>query len=82
MVWTENEIRAYQPRENEKLVELYSKNNLSTEYPESIAKFLAEDYLGLTMTDYDLVMRKATNKGRPVALNFLEDMAIDFLEKE
>ncbi|MCK4552617.1 hypothetical protein KAT80_00235 [Candidatus Pacearchaeota archaeon] len=82
MVWTRNEIREYQPRDNEKLIKLYRRNNLSTEDPEGIAKFLAENYLGFTMTDHDLVMRKAANEGRPATLNFMEDMAIGFLEKE
>ncbi|MBU2052713.1 MAG: hypothetical protein KJ721_00550 [Nanoarchaeota archaeon] len=78
MVWTQKEIEGYAPRDNAKLKQLYSDKGLFTEDPESIAKFLAEDYLLLTMTDHDLIMRIASKKGRAYALNILEEMAIDF----
>lgn len=78
-VWTEEEVSRYVPRIDQRLVMLYEENDLKN--PEAIAKFLAEDYLGLTMTDHEVVMRKAAKEGLPAALNFMEDMAISYMDK-
>lgn len=78
-VWTEEEVRRYVPRTDQRLIGLYEENDLKR--PEERAKFLSENYLGLTMTDHDVVMSKAAKEGRPAALNFIEDMAIDNMNK-
>ncbi|HLD15572.1 MAG TPA: hypothetical protein VJB94_03255 [Candidatus Nanoarchaeia archaeon] len=75
MIWTKEEIGSYTPIESKKLVELYEGLGINKYDPEKRAEFLAEK-LQLTMTDHDVIMRTAAEKGKPAALNLLEEMVL------
>ena len=70
--WTKEEILRYEPIDYEPLSRLYKERRLHT--PDARAYFLAEIVLELTMTDHDIVLREAHQKGRPEALNALEKL--------
>ena len=72
MVWTNEEITAYEPLDYAPLQKLYRDKGLSIYNPEARAKFLVEEVLRLTMTDHDIVMRTAKAEGRASALRLLE----------
>lgn len=72
-MWTEKEVSSYRPRMH--ALGLYESKGLADAHPEQRAEFMS-DYLGLTMTDHDVIMRLAAGNGRPVALNLMEDMIV------
>ena len=78
MVWTQEEVGGYHQVDNLALTSLYSSAGVG-ENPEKRAEYLAEIFLGLTMSDHEMIMRKAGEEGRPAALNLLEDIAISKL---
>ena len=79
-LWTNEEKRQYVSRDYPQLRDLYESLEFQKLIPandlEARVKHLAETVLKLTMTDQDLIMRTATEKGRATALNFLEDFVI------
>ena len=79
MVWTQEEVKNYHQVDNLALASLYSSAGVG-ENPEKRAEYLAENFLGLTMSDHEIIMKKAGEEGRPAALRLLEDMAISKLE--
>ena len=78
MVWTQEEVGGYHQVDNLALTSLYSSAGVG-ENPEERAKYLAESFLGLTMSDHEIIMKKAGEEGRPAALKLLEDIAISKL---
>ena len=78
MVWTQEEVESYHQADNLALTSLYSSAGIGKS-PEKRAKYLAESFLGLTMSDHEMIMRKAGEEGRPAALRLLEDIAISKL---
>ena len=76
MVWSEEEIEIYRQVSSPKLDDIYAQVGIHPTNPEERARYLAEDVLGLGMTDHDLVMRTAKQDGRPAALNLLEEWAV------
>nr|MBI4156964.1 hypothetical protein [Candidatus Woesearchaeota archaeon] len=78
-IWTQEEINQYRQRESPKLNEMYLEAGILASDPEMRAKYLAEEFLGLTMTDHDLIMRTAKQEGKPKVLNLLEQIAISYI---
>ena len=76
MVWTRKEKKEYAPIKNSKIRKIYRNAGLVDADPEQRAKYLAETYLSLGMTDHDVIMRTAKEEGRAKALNLLEQMAV------
>lgn len=76
MVWTKQEIDSYKAIDNPKLDVLYEALGIHKYDPEARAKYLAEDVLKLTMTDHEIVMSRAAEKGKGAALNLLEEMLL------
>ncbi len=76
MAWTQRDMQSYRPLKDDYLNKLYTDAKIPENDPEGRAKYLAEDVLGLTMTDHGIVMRTTFEKGRPAALNMLERWAI------
>ena len=66
--------------ESEFLDGIYAKAEIPASNPEERSRYLAEDVLDLSMLDHDLVMRTAAKDGRHVALNVLEELAIQSQE--
>jgi hypothetical protein len=75
-MWTLKEIQEYAPRQYQPLLELYEKAGLKDALPDSRAEYLAERVLNLTMADHDFLLSTAAQKGRPAAMNLLEDLVI------
>jgi len=75
-LWTKEEIKGYQQVVDGSLSRLYEEAGIPADDPERRARYLAEELLGLTMLDHEVVMRKAKSEGRPAALNLLEEMAV------
>ena len=67
-VWTPEEIAAYKLRSGMDL--FYQQHGVGAS-PEQRAEFLAE-YLKLTMTDHDALMRAAAERGHAYALSTME----------
>ncbi|MAG02484.1 hypothetical protein CMI42_04045 [Candidatus Pacearchaeota archaeon] len=78
MTWSNAEISDYKQLGDPILYDLYAKAGIPKTKPEERARFLGEDVLGdgLTMTDHDLISRKAAKDGKPAALNLSEEIAI------
>ena len=76
LVWSPTEIVAYRPVQDDYLQQLYERAGIPETDPQERGRYLADDFLRLTMTDHDLLMHVAGQKGRPEALNCLEKMAI------
>ena len=77
--WTKKEIDIYQEFSNKKIEILYASTKLPMENPADRARFLVEDILKLGMTDNELIMKVASNFGKPIALRLLENMAVSDL---
>lgn len=67
----QGKARGYEP-----LQRLYEEHGLPNTDPATRARFLAEDVMQFTMTDHDLVMRTAHEKGRAEGLLQIEDILI------
>ena len=80
MVWTAEEISAYIPPVTHPLSSLYRMASIDAGDPEKRAQYLAEKVLQLTLTDHDLLMRMAKEKGRVSALQDLEQMFLSCVE--
>ncbi len=87
MVWSPEEIAAYQPLDDSRLVALYASayGNTGDEVipatnPEGRAFYLSEVILDLTAIDHEVIMRTAAKEGRPAAMSLLEQMALNSLE--
>ena len=76
MVWTEEEIAAYQPLNDPRIVGLYSTVGIPQADPERRAEYLAVEVLNLGMTDHAVIMGVAAKDGRPAALNLLEKIFV------
>jgi len=85
MLWTDHEIQTYRLGRNSDidLRILYMQapgGPILNSNPEKRAKYLAENVLHLSLTDHDVIMRLAEEKGRPAALKFLEQLTINSLD--
>jgi len=80
MAWTQEEIENYRQVDNSQLTLLYANAGVLRKNPEEKARYLAEDFLELIMTDHGFVMKEASEEGRAAALNMLEEMAIHKLK--
>jgi len=79
--WTQPEIVAYAPRDHPLLNKFYCEAGIPPSNPERRAHLIMHaDFL--TPTDYDVLSRETAIKGRPAAMNLLEDLAIRHLEQE
>jgi hypothetical protein len=72
--WTQEEIERYKSIANEKLGLLYVLAGIDLDHPEQRAEYLAEKILKLTSTDQDMIMRRAHDLGKHIALRDLEEM--------
>jgi len=80
-MWTVKEMQKYDPREYKPLWDLYERAGLKCALPEKRAEYLRTKVLKLPQTDYEQLMKKAAKKGKPAALNLLEDMVIANLKE-
>jgi len=72
MAWTEQEIKEYGKIRMRELGPLYATAGININNPEERARYLAEDVLKLTMTDQDIIMSIAKERGKAQALKELE----------
>lgn len=85
MIWSPGDIGAYRQVESEKLDKLYEQAGIPANEPEKREKYLLEEYLKLSASDYRFIFavyekfgyEKFNGTSRNVnGLNLLEDIVI------
>ena len=74
--WQPHEVEDYRQVKSEYLDELYAARDILTTDPEERARYLTEDVLDLNAGDRKACEVIAADRGRPFALNQLEELAI------
>lgn len=72
--WTKEEIEEYKKIRNKELEHVYTDNEIPTDKPEEIVRFLSKN-MHLPWINYDLIRKIAAEEGKAKALQSLEDIA-------
>ncbi len=72
--WTKEEIEEYKKIRNKELEHVYTDNEIPTDKPEEIVRFLSEN-MHLPWITYDLIRKITAEKGKAKALQALEDIS-------